>query len=166
MRSKPFPGPRPPWLTAEGYLDPTKFPIEPCLVQATSDDEEKSRNGIGMLRTMQQHGRVDAGIFLLGLFVNAPDDWGKRIRLVEALNGFRTEGCARVLFGELKRVKSSNTTRIYLGEVIKALSRFPPEFVQVGFEELADDQSFSYRMRDKFRMALDQALYRGRGEYF
>lgn len=166
MRSDPFPGPRPPWLTPEGYVEPTKLPIESFLVQALSDDEEKSRNGIGILRMMQQYGRVDAGIFLLGLFVNATDDWGKRIRLVEALNGFRTEGCARVLFGELKRVKSSNTTRIYLGEVIKALSRFPPELVQAGFEELANDQSFSYRMRDKFRMALDQALHRGRGEYF
>ena len=166
MRSKPFPGPRPPWLTAEGYVDPAKYPIEPYLAQAVSEDEEKSRKGIGMLRMMQQYGRVDAGIFLLGMFVNAPDDWGKRIRLVEALNGFRTEACARVLFGELKRVKSSNTTRIYLGAVIKALSRFPPELVQAGFEELADDQSFTYRMRDKFRMALDQVLHRGRGEYF
>ena len=165
MRSKEFPGPRPPWLTAEGYFDPTKFPIEPYLAQAVSEDEEKSRKGIGMLRMMQQYGRIDAGIFLLGFFVNAPDDWGKRLRLIQALDGFYTEGCARVLFGELKRVKSSNTTGRYLGEVIKALSRFPPELVQVGFEELADDQSFSYRMRDKFRMALDQALYRGRGEY-
>jgi hypothetical protein len=166
MPSKPFPGPRPPWLTVEGYVDPAELPIEPYLAQAVSEDEEKSRNGIGILRMMQQYGRVDAGVFLLGFFVNAPDDWEKRIRLVEALNGFRTEGCARVLFGELKRVKSSNTTRIYLGEVIKALSRFPPELVQAGFEELADDQSFSYRMRDKFHMALDQALHRGRGEYF
>jgi hypothetical protein len=153
-------------LTAEGYLDPAKLPIESFLVEAMSDDEEKSRNGISILRMMQQHGRVDAGIFLLGMFVNAPDDWETRIRLVEALGGFYTEGCARVLFGELKRVKSSNTTRIYLGAVIKALSRFPPELAQAGFEELADDQSFSYRMRDKFRMALDQVLHRGRGEYF
>lgn len=166
MRSNPFPGPRPPWLTPEGNLDPVKLPIEPYLIQAVSEDEEKSRNGIGILRMMQQYGRVDAGIFLLGFFVNAPDDWEKRIRLVEALFGFHTPSCARVLFGELKRVKSSNTTRKYLRAVIKALSGFPPELVQAGFEELADDQSFSYRMREKFRMALDRVLRRDRHEYF
>jgi hypothetical protein len=38
--------------------------------------------------------------------------------------------------------------------------------VQAGFEELADDQGFSYRMREKFRMALDQVLGRGGDEYF
>jgi len=115
---------------------------------------------------MQVYGRVEAGIFLLGLLIQAPDDWERRIELVGALDGFKTEGCARLLFAELKRVKRSNTTRRYLGEVIKVLSRFPLGLVRAGFEELGEDQSFCCRMRDKFRMALEEIDYRGRGEYF
>lgn len=159
MKTKRIPGPRPPWLTADGYLDPSRLPLDPYLDQAVSEDEKKSRNGIGILSMMHGHGRREAGIFLVGLLVHAPDDWEKRIRIVEALHEFKTEGCARVLFGELKRVKNSNTTRKYLDAVIKALSWFPPELVRARFEELAEDQSFSYRMREKLRVVLNRIAF-------
>jgi hypothetical protein len=70
------------------------------------------------------------------------------------MTGIHTQPCADLLFGELKRVKSSNTTRRYLDAVIKVLSLMPPELVQARWETLAEDKSFSPKMRDKFRAML------------
>jgi len=63
------------------------------------------------------------------------------------------------LFGEFRRVKSSNTTRRYLGAVIKALSQMPPELVEAGFEAMADDTSFSPKMRAKFRAVFEGSFF-------
>jgi hypothetical protein len=104
---------------------------------------------------MYGHGRAEAGVFLLGLLVNCEDNWEKRIKIVEARKGIDTKPCADLLFAELKRVKSSNTTQRYLMTVIKALSYMPSELVQAGFEALAEDRSFSPKMRDKFRAVLE-----------
>jgi hypothetical protein len=70
-----------------------------------------------------------------------------------------TKPCADLLFGELKRVKSSNTTRRYLGAVIKVLSSMPSELIEEGFETLAEDRSFSPKMRDKFRAVLEKGVF-------
>ena len=105
---------------------------------------------------MYGHGRMEAGVFLMGLLVNCDDNWEKRISIVEAMTGIDTKPCADLLFGELKRVKSSNTTRRYLGAVIKALSTMPSELVEEGFEALAEDRSFSPKMREKFRAVLGE----------
>ncbi len=70
-----------------------------------------------------------------------------------------TKPCADLLFGELKRVTSSNTTRRYLGEVIKVLSSMPLELIKEGFETLAKDRSFSPKMRDKFRAVLENRRF-------
>ena len=47
---------------------------------------------------------------------------------MEALPDVQTDACARLLFAELRRVKSSNTTRRYLEGVIKSLAAMPPVF--------------------------------------
>ena len=156
MPRKRIIAPRLPWLSPEGYVIPSKLPLDPILAQAVSEDEQKSRHALNVLRMIHGDGRMEAGIFLLGLFAQAPDDWERRQQLVEALAGFATEGCARVLFSEFQRVKSSNSTRRYLGAVIQVLSRFPSELVQERFEALAEDTSFSYRMREKFRRAAGE----------
>jgi hypothetical protein len=70
------------------------------------------------------------------------------------LKGIVTKPCADLLFGELKRVKSSNTTRRYLTTIIKVLASMPSELIQAGFESLAQDKSFSQKMRDKFKAVL------------
>ena len=95
----------------------------------------------------------------MGLLVNCDDNWEKRISIVEAMRGIDTKPCADLLFGELKRVKSSNTTRRYLGAVIKVLSTMPSELVEEGFEALAEDKSFSPKMREKFRAVLEQRFF-------
>ncbi len=145
-----------PWITKEGYFDPGKFPIDGALKQALSDDHQEFRSGLNLLASMYGHGRTEAGIFLMGLLVNSDDNWEKRISIVEAMRGIETKPCANLLFGELKRVKSSNTTRRYLGAVIKALSTMPSELVEEGFEALAEDKLFSPKMRDKFRAVLEK----------
>ena len=145
-----------PWLTPEGYFDPGKYPIDGVLQQAMSKDERAFRSTLNMLRSMYGHGRKEAGVFLLGLLFSVEDDWEKRSALVEAIQEVETQGCIAVLFGELKRVTSSNTTRRYLGTVIKVLSRMPFELIEEGFEALADDKSFSQKMRAKFRAILQQ----------
>ena len=111
-----------PWTTKEGFFDSTKFPIDSVLKQALSDDDRQFRSGLNMLGAMNVHGRTEAGVFLLGLLVNCDDNWEKRIKIVEAMKGIDTKPCADLLFSELKRVKSSNTTRRYLATVIKVLS--------------------------------------------
>lgn len=75
------------------------------------------------------------------------------------MKGIQTKPCADLLFSELKRVKSSNTTRRYLTAVIEVLSLMPPELIQEGFETLAEDRSFSPKMRDKFRAVLEKRLF-------
>jgi hypothetical protein len=68
----------------------------------------------------------------------------------------RTKPSADLLFAELRRVKSSNTTRRYLGTVIKVLASMPRELIEDGFAELAADKSFSQKMRDKFRAVISR----------
>ena len=64
-----------------------------------------------MLRSMNSHGRDEAGIFLLGLWVACDEDLERRALIAEALRGVNTKASADQLFAELRRVKSSNTTR-------------------------------------------------------
>jgi hypothetical protein len=147
-----------PWIPKEGHFDPAQFPIDSSLKQALSDDDQEFRTGLNMLRSMYGHGRMEAGVFLLGVLVNCEENWEKRIGIVEVMTGIHTKPCADLLFGELKRVKSSNTTRRYLAAVIKVLSSMPSELIEEGFETLADDRSFGPKMRDRFRAVGEAAL--------
>ena len=152
-----------PWITKEGFLHPAQFPIDGVLKQALSDDDEQFRSGLNMLNCMVGYGRMEAGVYLLGVLVVCNDNWERRIRIVEALTGINTKPCADLLFGELKRIKSSNTTRRYLASVIRALTLMPLELIEAGFESLAQDKSFSQKMRDKFKALLrnDHDGYKG-----
>ena len=93
-----------PWITKEGYFDPGKFPIDSALKQALSDDHQEFRSGLNLLASMYGHGRMEAGVFLMGLLVNCDDNWEKRISIVEAMRGIDTKSLADLLFSELKRV--------------------------------------------------------------
>ena len=140
-----------PWLTKDGCLDPGKFPIDGVLKQSLAIGTDEFRSGLNMLRSMYAHGRKEAGLFLLGLLLTSDEDLERRGRIVEALQGVDTKPCADLLFGELKRVKSSNTTRRYLATVIRVLASRPSEMIEEGFTALAADKSFSQKMRAKFR---------------
>jgi hypothetical protein len=146
-----------PWITKDGYFDVTKFPIDVILAQIQQEDEGSFLGALSILQSMQLRGRREAGIFLMGFLANLPDNWEKRIEVVKALKGFHTPGCANLLFGELKRVKSNNTTRRYLNAVLEALADMPLHLIESGFEELMEDKSFSYRMKKKFEIILEEA---------
>ena len=154
-----------PWITEDGNLDPAKFPIDGTLKQALAADMGQFRSGLNMLGSMCAHGRDEAGIFLLGLWVACSDDLERRGLIAEALWGVKTKACADLLFAELKRVKSSNTTRRYLAAIIKVLASMPPNLVQEGFTSLANDTSFSYKMRAKFEEAIVESRCRGEEWY-
>jgi len=152
-----------PWITRDGNLDLTRFPIDNVLKQALSQDDQEFKTGLNVLSSMCGFGRTEAGVYLMGVLLNCDDNWEKRITIVEALKGIDTKPCADLLFGELKRVKSSNTTRRYLATVIEVLSAMPSELIEAGFRELADDRSFSPKMREKFRAVLEKRLFGDRG---
>jgi hypothetical protein len=145
-----------PWITKNGNLDLTRFPIDNILKQALSEDEQEFKTGLSVLSSMCGYGRTEAGVFLMGVLLNCDDNWEKRITIVEAMRSIHTKPCADLLFNELKRIKSSNTTRRYLATVIKVLSSMPSELTEESFEALTEDRSFSPKMRDKFRAVLEQ----------
>lgn len=96
----------------------------------------------------------------MGLLRYYQNDLEKLVMIVESLRGFNIRECADTLFAELKRVKSSNTTRKYVNAIIRELSYFPYEIVKEGLQELSQDKSFSYKMRNKFQELLDSIQYR------
>ncbi len=145
-----------PWLTEDG-LDLGKFPIDPILRQALSCDGDERDVAIRFLNSMLLNGRAEAGIFLMGMLAGSPgDDLKQRARIVSSLEGFSSQGCADLLFAELFRVKSSNSTRVYLNTVLKALASLPLELIEPGFESLLGDKRFTHRMKAKFRAILQE----------
>ncbi|MGH7456951.1 MAG: hypothetical protein ACRENG_36710, partial [bacterium] len=148
-----------PWITKDGYFDVTKFPIDSILAQIQQEDEESFLGALSVLQSMQLNGRQEAGIFLMGFLANLSDDWEKRIEVVKALKGFHTLGCANLLFSEMKRVKSSNTTRKYLNTILEVLADMPLHLIESGFDELIEDKSFSYRMKKKFENILEETYW-------
>jgi hypothetical protein len=146
-----------PWITKNGDVDLRKFPIDGVLQQALDRNAEPFRSGVNLLRAMHSHGRQEAGVFLLGLLVACDDNLERRSLIVEALQGVKTKACADLLFRELRRVKSSNTTRRYLATVIRVLASMPSELIQDGFSALADDKSFSQKMRAKFKSVIAES---------
>jgi len=99
------PGRRPAWLNERGELRPEKLPLDSTLARAISGDQRECREAVRLLGVMQHSGRVEAGIYLMGLLAGAPDDWEWRTAIVDALQGFDIEGCARLLFSELRARK-------------------------------------------------------------
>ncbi len=152
-----------PWITDDGFLDPKKFPIDGILRQTVRGDMEGFQSGCAMLQSMVSHGRLEAGVYLLGLLRHCQDDLKRLEVVVDKLHSFQTPECADGLTSELKRVKGSNKTRRYLGKVIDVLSSLPYEIVKERLELLAEDKAFSYKMRRKFVEALEVAWYRSEG---
>jgi len=148
-----------PWLAEDGSLDPARFPIEGLLQQALDRDDGNFRTACTMLQSLCSHGRSEAGVYLLGLLCFYQGDLERLAVIVESLAAFRAPQSAAALFGELRRVKSDNSTRGYLAVVLRTLLRFPPELVEDGLSVLAEDRSFSIKMRQKFRVAAEELYW-------
>ena len=144
-----------PWITKDGSLDLRWFPIDSVLKQALAENDQDFRTGCTLLGSTQSYGRTEAGVFLLGLLKYWQDDLARLAIVAEKLCFFHSAACADALLSELRRVRSSNTTRGYVNTILKSLSLFPVELVAVGLEALAEDSSFSYKMRRMFRDVLE-----------
>ena len=146
---------RPSWITEDGFVDPLKLPLEPILSQALQEDEEQCRSGCTLLASIASRGRKEAGVFLLGLLTYYRARPERLVTVVSALTAFRTAITVEALAGELYRVKSTNATRGYLSEVLRALTRLPRELWEPKLIDMAYDNHFSPRWRRKFEDALD-----------
>jgi len=149
-----------PWITKDGFLDLTKLPMEPTLIQAVGDDIEEFRSACRLLGLMASAGRTSVSVFLYGLLAFCRDDLTRKEAVVGALGYVKTRQAAQLLFDELNRIESSNTTRGYINAVLKALGGFPLECVEDGFERLLSDPKWSYKMKRKFSEILDEIEYR------
>jgi hypothetical protein len=102
---------KPPWITSDGFLDVSEFPVEPLIKQTLDDNEDLFRAGCTMLGSKAARGDLGAGIYLLGLFAYHREQPERRGVVVSALAQFQHALAAEVLIGELHRVQSSNATR-------------------------------------------------------
>ncbi|MCD4695257.1 MAG: hypothetical protein K8S16_03365 [Bacteroidales bacterium] len=148
-----------PWLTEEGYFDYSKYPIEHPAKDSLSNDKQKFRNACRLLGSMANEGRKDAAIFLFGLIYYYNDDIKRLEIIVENFKYFETKECVNFLFSEIKRVKSSNTTRKYINTIIDTLLYFPSDLVLEKFIEFSKNQKFTYRMRNKFLAVVEELKY-------
>ncbi len=84
----------------------------------------------------------------------------RRGLIVEALQGVNTKACADLLFAELKRVKKLQYHEAVLGDGHQVRAGLHAlELIQEGFTSLANDNSFSYKMRAKFEEAIIESRY-------
>lgn len=101
--------------------------------------------------SMAHTGRLEAGLYLIGLLNYCACDLRRLEVIAEQLGHFPHESSANALLAEIRRLRSSNTTRRYLARVLRSLVVLPPHLVRSGLELLAGDTSFSYKMRAKLR---------------
>ncbi len=139
-----------PWLTAQG-LDLSRFPIDSVLRQALSPNEEAFRTGCTLLNAMSHGGRVEAGVFLIGLLSQYPDEYRRLTVIAEALGSFPTVATVGALAAELRRVKGSSATRGYLRRIIDTLESFPAQLAGEQICELSSDPQVGTRFRQRLR---------------
>jgi hypothetical protein len=141
----------PRWITAEGTIDLAELPIDGILKQAIDPEFERFHSACVLLGSMAGAGRLEAGLYLIGLLGCYASDLQRLEVIAGQLAHFPHESSANALLAEIRRVRSSNTTRRYLDRVLRSLAVLPLHLVKSGLEVLAEDTSFSPKMRAKFR---------------
>ena len=96
---------------------------------------------------MSHAGRIEAGVFLLGLLQHYRQDYARLTVLAEALASFPTVATVDALASELRRVKGSSSTRRYLRRIIDTFERFPAILVEEHVQSLATDPQIGVRIR-------------------
>src|SRR5271167_3979631 len=107
-----------PWITAEGTIDLAELPIDNILKQAIDPEFERFRSACLLLGSMAGAGRLEAGLYLIGLLGWYASDLQRLEVIAEQLGHFPHESSAKALLAEILRVRSSNTTRRYLDRVL------------------------------------------------
>lgn len=152
------------WITADGHLDLAKFPIGSTLNQAVGQDMAAFRSACVALTTMSAAGRQDAVVVLCGLLAVYRHDLVRKEFVVTALGHTTTGIVAEILFDEIERTVSSNTTRRYIGAVLKALSFLPVALLRGRLDAMLADRKWSPKMKQHFRDLLAEAEYQERRE--
>ncbi len=148
-------GDRFPSVLEEAFDNPESGSVDPVVKLAMSQDHHEYTWALSLLRNMYEFRRDEAGVFLIGLLLTCGNNWEKRTAIVNILSHVQTEACVNLLFEELRRVRNTNSTRRYLRALVDVLSDMPTKLVHSGFRSLAEDRSFSHRMRSVFQHALD-----------
>jgi hypothetical protein len=142
-----------PYLTEQG-LDLSRFPIDSVLRQAVSPNEEQFRTGCTLLKSMSHAGRVEAGVFLLGLLRQYPENYARLTLIAEALLSFPVAATVDALASELRRVKGSSSTRGYLRRILATFEQFPVQLVGEKIQELSSDPQVGTRFRQHLRSMI------------
>ena len=142
-----------PWLT-EQRLDLSRLPIDSVLRQALSPDAEQFRSGCTLLGSMCHAGRVEAGVFLLGLLRQYPEDFARLTLIADALAFFPSLATVDALASELRRVKGSSATRAYLRQIVATFERLPAQLVEEEIQDLSADPQVGTRFRQHLRSLM------------
>jgi hypothetical protein len=137
------------------FQDPENCPLDPAAKVALSDDPQTYKWALLLLRNMAEFGRQDAGVFLIGLLMTCGAKWKKRMAVVGMLHAVETDACVDLLIGELRTVRSVNSTRPYLQEVIDALSCLPANLVRRKLQALAEDVALTPWVRTRIQAAME-----------
>ena len=148
MKTSGVPG-LPRWITPDGEIDLERLPLDGIFKQAIDPEFERFRSACVLLGSITRVGRLESGLYLIGLLAYHSSDLQRLEAIAEQLACFRHQSSADALFAEIRRVKSSNTTRRYLDRVLRSLAALPGDLVNTGLEALAQDTSFSSTMRAK-----------------
>ena len=140
----------PPWLTSQG-IDLALYPIDGVLRKALSSKDEDFRAACSILSSMCSAGRVDAGVFLIGLQKYYPENYERLILIADALQWFHCPATVQAFASELRRVQGSSLTRRYLRRVIDTLKRLPPELAAATIQSLSSDPLVGTRFRQHLR---------------
>ena len=129
----------------------TLYPIDGVLRQALSSKEQEFRSACSILKSMCSAGRIEAGVFLLGLQKRYPENYERLTLIADALEWFQYPETVQAFATELRRVQGSSLTRRYLRRVIDALKRFPPELAGETIQSLSSDPLVGKRFRQHLR---------------
>lgn len=140
----------PPWFTAQG-IDLALYPIDGVLRRALSSKDEDFRSACSILKSMCSAGRVDAGVFLLGLQKHYPNDYKRLTLIADALEWFHCPATVLAFESELRRVKGSSLTRRYLRRVIDALKQLPSDLTRETIQSLSFDPLVGTRFRQHLK---------------
>lgn len=149
-RNPQFTAGLPSWLNEDG-LDLSRVPIDSILRRALSANEDLFLDGCKLLNSLCHVGRIEAGVFLLGLLRQNSDNYARLTAIAEALAAFPTAATVDALAAELLRVKGSNATRGYLRRIIDTLERFPDNIAHARILELSSDLRIGARFRQRLQ---------------
>jgi len=144
-----------PWYD-NGTIIYSKYPIELPARDCCSTDPDKFRNGARMLMEMAAVGRKDAMFMFFGLFEYYKTDYKKLEVIVYSIPHSENEKFVHFLFDFFERTESSNSSRIFLNQMLQNLEYVNKEIAIQRFKQLLENPKYSHRMKAKF----EEILYR------